>query len=338
MAGTSLIPDGGIIISPLITLLWPSDSTQENATKQLLDQVSKMIDGKIIDYDKESLSTDLNNAKNDLKSLENGLQSGSQGITPPGASHAPEESDTYHRELANNANQSLRKLIENCRKSSFQTSELPIYTIAATAHLELLSFLVENGKKSTFNYSDEHMRDLKNDLAQAITDYRNHISDTNWSVFSKYHNDVDINNRLNEQSYTASTRDNPAFHVAYIAAKNTYVRNGGDIDKIRKVDDNYYIDITPDINGRLSVKSHAPNASLKFNVYTNGVSLPFMGRTLAPNETTDTGSSFSPDTLITITIEIDGREIVVLDGYKFKDIPKTPPFRSGEESIKNQWL
>ncbi|HDX9707067.1 TPA: hypothetical protein ROY17_004784 [Bacillus thuringiensis] len=315
VASSSLIPYGGVLISPMIGLLWPTDG-KANATKQLIDQISKIIDGKIIDYDNEALATDLKNAHDDLKNLEDSLQGTSHGGTPNNVARMQEEPEDHNRDLANQANASLRKLINNCQKSSFQKSELPIYTLAAAAHLELLSFLVENGEASkspNFKYAANSMAGFKNELAAAINDYRDHIVDTYMQVGA-------VGN------YPMSTVHNPAFNAALIYAKNTYVKNG---EMVRKVDNNFYTTITTNRDS-LEIKSSIPNKDIACKVYING---EYRFAATAFTDIRGYGI-FSPDDVVMVTAVIDGLEITVLDGYKFKDIPEIPPTMNGVEKAK----
>ncbi|PGS77207.1 hypothetical protein COC69_20730 [Bacillus cereus] len=167
VVSTSLIPYAGAIISPLINLLWPSSVSDSQNQIQLL---MKMMDNKISDYDINSLKTDVKAAVEELNKLEVGLQ-GANGFK------AYRTSADYNAGQAEAVNRAFRKIMQNSLKEGLEKSELPIYTMVATAKLIFLSYMVENGGNADFKYDDATLKNayINSDLAVDINNFEEHI-------------------------------------------------------------------------------------------------------------------------------------------------------------------
>jgi hypothetical protein len=202
MVGTSLVPYGGALISPLIGLLWPpSVEAQQNAMKKLMEQISEMMDEKINDYDYESLKTDITAVVNELHKLEVGLQG--QNLASFFSNGDIQESNRNQAQIVNAA---FRKVIENCKKDKHKKSELPLYTIAAAAHLQFLSFMVVNGEGPKLLIDKDSLKKYyKDDLENAISEYDKYIKETGAEGAKDLNNvNNDLGNATNKLSKLSS--------------------------------------------------------------------------------------------------------------------------------------
>lgn len=317
VAGTSLIPYGGALISPMIDLLWPADGP--NATKQLVDQISRIAKEEVKNYDYESLTTDLNAVKKELEIFERGLQ----GDVSYYNGGSIEESNRNQAQIVNAA---FHKLIENCKKESHQKSELPIYTLAATAHLEFLTYMVTNGTGSNLQLDAASLQKYyKDDLGKVVTEYKDHIKELTRDGYT-YGYDEDRDTAM--ANFFSSTSGSIAFNKAYIFAKNTYLSHGGNVENIRKIDNGCYAIVTPDTDGGILFKTgNTSGLSNDINIYVNGkfATSVTAGEQQGKTFVAPGAVGLSPDDVVTVTMTgRDGHEYVLLDGYKFKDIPKEP--------------
>ncbi|KXH80344.1 MULTISPECIES: hypothetical protein [Bacillus] len=153
MGVASLIPYGGMIISPVIGLIWP-ETPHEDKIEAQLTQLGKEINHTIIDYDKITLSQKFKYLKEKLVDFENKIN--------PGFIRGHDVSAAYYTDVKNvraidalHIHQKFEELLAECSKDEgtvpennqvitlkgLKTAELPIYTAVATLHLLFVRFM-----------------------------------------------------------------------------------------------------------------------------------------------------------------------------------------------------
>ncbi|HGA1022252.1 TPA: insecticidal delta-endotoxin Cry8Ea1 family protein [Bacillus cereus] len=177
MASTALIPYGGPIISPFIGLLWPANvEDQNNQMKKLLEHISNMVDEKIVDYDNGTL-------KKKTLALQDQLADFEKSIHASTSYYSTGDIQETNRTLALALNDKFRDLLMECQKEGQKTSELPIYTTVATAHLQFLKYVVDNGADdgvhTVMKFDAKTLKEQFSDrLTRAISEYPQYIQAT----------------------------------------------------------------------------------------------------------------------------------------------------------------
>lgn len=154
MGSAALIPYGGVVISPLIGLLWAEDQTAiNNQLKELMNKIANQTHGQIAEFDKEGLGTELHDLKEKLEEFENLVNNKS--------SYYSNDQLTPKMNIQNKAiklNDLFRTVIAHCQKPSYKDSELPMYIILSTAHMNFMNFIKEHGK-SLLHFDDKVLHD-----------------------------------------------------------------------------------------------------------------------------------------------------------------------------------
>ena len=156
MGSAALIPYGGVVISPLIGLLWPEDTTDaKKRLENLMKDISKQTHAQIESYDLETLGQKLDKLYKDLKEFE-------EIINPNGRqlAKAPSVGDEAAaiRSKAEFIHNDFKELISESQKPSYKEAELPIFMVAATAHLNFLHYMELHGKDPKINYNDTGLK------------------------------------------------------------------------------------------------------------------------------------------------------------------------------------
>ncbi|PFB52225.1 hypothetical protein CN404_21250 [Bacillus thuringiensis] len=156
MGSAALIPYGGVVISPLIGYLWPENDHEAQAKlKQLMSDIAAQTKTQIADYDVEALGSKLKKLRKDLQEFE-----GIMNPTGRKIAAAPSVGDEAEstRILVGNIHNDFKNLIEESQKESYKETELPIFMVAATAHLQFLNYLALHGKDPKLNYDDKGLK------------------------------------------------------------------------------------------------------------------------------------------------------------------------------------
>ncbi|MGN4669919.1 insecticidal delta-endotoxin Cry8Ea1 family protein [Bacillus cereus group sp. MYBK234-1] len=151
MGSAALIPYGGVVISPLIGLLWSEDKTAEaNHLKKLMESVSAQTHEQIANYDTAKLSQALKDLKEKVAEFENLIP-----IPGSGNFYSNDQVGDYEniQTSAKNLNNYFRTAISACQTEGYQESELPIYIVLATAHMNFMNYVIENEKLLHFKPS-----------------------------------------------------------------------------------------------------------------------------------------------------------------------------------------
>ncbi|WP_144489740.1 insecticidal delta-endotoxin Cry8Ea1 family protein [Bacillus thuringiensis] len=170
MGSAALIPYGGVVISPLIGLLWPEDTTDaKNRLENLMKDISKQTHGQIESYDLETLGQKLDKLYKDLKEFEEIMNPNGRQLAK-----APSVGDKAAaiRSKAEFIHNDFKELISESQKPSYKEAELPIFMVAATAHLNFLHYMELHGKDPKINYNDAGLKlAFLNPQKQARKDY-----------------------------------------------------------------------------------------------------------------------------------------------------------------------
>ncbi|MGQ3740484.1 insecticidal delta-endotoxin Cry8Ea1 family protein [Bacillus sp. Fil] len=204
--GASLIPYAGVLISPLISLLWPElggSKTLQQMRKEISDEIDTKITNTFKEYDKVNILALIGPLFEKIQKFEK-LINGSVGInydstkdvaysdTSSDIILSPEESE-YLSDADVAAIEALSiasdfdKVIANCVKNPPGTSliadidiwELPIYVVLATAHLQFLYFVTVNGKGDKIHLPENSLKTYFSDiLTEKHIEYRDYIEKT----------------------------------------------------------------------------------------------------------------------------------------------------------------
>lgn len=175
MGSAALIPYGGVVISPLIGLLWPEDTTDaKNRLENLMKDISKQTHAQIESYDLETLGQKLDKLYKDLKEFEEIMNPNGKKLAK-----APSIGDEAAaiRSKAEFIHNDFKELISESQKTSYKEAELPIFMVAATAHLNFLHYMELHGKDPKINYNDAGLKlAFLDPQRQARKDYLDYAS------------------------------------------------------------------------------------------------------------------------------------------------------------------
>lgn len=203
MGSAALIPYGGVVISPLIGLLWPEDTTDaKNRLENLMKDTAKQTHAQIESYDLETLGQKLEKLYKDLKEFEEIMNPNGRKIASAPSVGTKED---VIRSKAASIHSNFKDLISESQKPSYKEAELPIFMVVATAHLNFLHYMELHGKDPKINYNDEGLKlAFLNSQKQARKDYLDYATS-----FAK--KDLDSADQLvqsiPEQLYTISISD-----------------------------------------------------------------------------------------------------------------------------------
>ncbi|MBW3496815.1 insecticidal delta-endotoxin Cry8Ea1 family protein [Bacillus sp. FDAARGOS_1420] len=172
MGSAALIPYGGVVISPLIGLLWPEDTTDaKNRLEKLMKDIAKQTHAQIESYDLETLGQKLDKLYKDLQEFENYMNptgTGGKIAKAPSVGDGP----ASMRSKAEFIHDDFKALISEAQKPSYKEAEFPIFMVAATAHLNFLHYMELHGKDPEINYDDDGLtKSFLNPQKTAHKDY-----------------------------------------------------------------------------------------------------------------------------------------------------------------------
>ncbi|MCU4946868.1 insecticidal delta-endotoxin Cry8Ea1 family protein [Bacillus cereus] len=203
MGSAALIPYGGVVISPLIGLLWPEDTTDaKNRLENLMKDIAKQTNAQIGSYDLETLGQKLEKLYKDLKEFEQIMNPTSRKLA---SSPSVGDEAAAIRSKAEFIHDDFKNLISESQKPSYKEAEFPIFMIAATAHLNFLQYMELHGKDPKINYDDKGLKltflDPQKQARKDYLDYANKfakpaLDDSNKSVI----NIQDLVRKRNEAS------------------------------------------------------------------------------------------------------------------------------------------
>lgn len=171
LVSTSLIPYVGAFISPILGLIWPESGPNiGQLLKAMEERLANLMDEKIDKFDQSSLTAEIRGMMDNLKPLENSVNGTIQY-------YSTGDVDSLNQQRAVSIENSFQRLKEISRKDGFQISELPLFTIIATAHLNFLHFMENNGTSPKINYTSGALKDFLQNMKKNQDDYIGYIKD-----------------------------------------------------------------------------------------------------------------------------------------------------------------
>ncbi|XKK34232.1 insecticidal delta-endotoxin Cry8Ea1 family protein [Bacillus sp. A17A.1] len=178
IASIGLIPIGGAILSPILSLLWPTETSNDQMQK-MLNEVSTMIEENIADYDLDTLKPKVDTLKDRIATFEKAINKRLAGLPTGGLLNIEQVNAQDAREI----NNKFKEVLNDCSKVKASTKEpytgeLPIYTTIATGHLLFLKFIKENTNNPVLQLDQKIIeRDFQDDFDNATERYSKHIED-----------------------------------------------------------------------------------------------------------------------------------------------------------------
>ncbi|PEV53092.1 hypothetical protein COK37_18705 [Bacillus thuringiensis] len=175
MLSTALIPYGGAFISPIIGILWPENGP--NIKEMLQEMENKLVgimDEKIEAKDLDDLEAAVKGLMVSLKEFENSLNGNIGGEYYS----ALADVDSLNRGRITAIQKGFNDLISATSKPKFKITELPLYTIIATAHLNFLNTVEKQGTSPKINYTEAALKDLLQNMKKNHKDYADYIEKT----------------------------------------------------------------------------------------------------------------------------------------------------------------
>ncbi|WP_242228007.1 insecticidal delta-endotoxin Cry8Ea1 family protein [Bacillus cereus group sp. BfR-BA-01392] len=158
---TALIPYAGVIISPLLGLLWP-----ENTSDSQMKQVEQKIEERIKGYDLSAI-------KSDYKTLLGLQQKFEKSMIEKNINKDTRRNDAI------NVDNKFESLINDCAKEpKLEEAELPLYTMIAAAHLVFLQSMQQEQIRLDANIDGGTFNSHFDTFTEKAKKYRDHIKET----------------------------------------------------------------------------------------------------------------------------------------------------------------
>ncbi|MGR5965283.1 insecticidal delta-endotoxin Cry8Ea1 family protein [Bacillus cereus] len=152
MASSELIPYAGMVISPLIGLLWSEEGGTTAQINAMRDQLLGIMDQKLDTEYVKNLTTDFQTLDGDILKLEKSLNTNEVYY---------DRNDIYatRGNWVNHIQHSFESLI-NRASSNHSVASLPLYTKIATAHIMFLKYMDKNGTGPKLKYDQKKLTRL----------------------------------------------------------------------------------------------------------------------------------------------------------------------------------
>ncbi|MGF1438205.1 RICIN domain-containing protein [Bacillus thuringiensis] len=182
IAGTGLIPGGGMLVAPMISSIWPETNginSQLNKLRTDLTKLTNKIDNEINNEQLNSLSIKFKTLRDSLTNLEK-VVNADNAQNADNSQKNYEDTKTQRGILANNIQYSFRSLLDYTSDDKHKDINLPIYTKVALAHLLFLNSVSHKAVSSKMNITEQSLKEIyMNDGFGAITNsYLLHIKKT----------------------------------------------------------------------------------------------------------------------------------------------------------------
>ncbi|MED2777614.1 insecticidal delta-endotoxin Cry8Ea1 family protein [Bacillus thuringiensis] len=189
MASTELIPYAGMVISPLIGLLWSEEGGTTAQLNALRDQLLTIMDQKLDNEYVKNLTTDFDTLDKDILRLEKSLNA--DGISEPNGLFSGNDIYATRGNWANHIQHSFEALI-NRASSNHSVASLPLYTKIATAHIMFLKYMDKNGTGPKLKYDQKSLRDFfdQGNLDAVTKKYADHIEKTYKEGLKTFNDDI----------------------------------------------------------------------------------------------------------------------------------------------------
>ncbi|WP_144489824.1 insecticidal delta-endotoxin Cry8Ea1 family protein [Bacillus thuringiensis] len=221
MLSTALIPYGGAFISPIVGLIWPENTTAQDAKLQkMVEGLTSMMGQKIDDYDLAKLKQKTDALTDTLKKFQDSVNN------KPQSESYYDNIQTANVTYADYINTKFEEIIKESQTPGHQIPELPIFTVIATAHLQFLHFIEENAVKNPrIKMDPEHLNRYFPKFKDTAEKYKKYINNVNHDAQQwlydftggghiKANNPAHIEAMNKIADLTKQTSDNEAFLLA----------------------------------------------------------------------------------------------------------------------------
>ncbi|MCU4864232.1 insecticidal delta-endotoxin Cry8Ea1 family protein [Bacillus cereus] len=180
MFSTALIPYGGSFISGILGFLWTESSPDMKAVlNEMRKELTELMDQKITEYDLEAINSKVKPLLEELTAFEDELQGTNlTGTLLTKLNGISEYSPLILKVKATIINNLFTQLISETNKEFHKASELPVYTIVASAHLQFLELIKVNGLKPQINMDPYDYNQFVNKIDANTKLYKQHIEET----------------------------------------------------------------------------------------------------------------------------------------------------------------
>ncbi|HDX9707742.1 TPA: hypothetical protein ROY17_005510 [Bacillus thuringiensis] len=186
--GASLIPGAGPFVSQILSVAWPNLGVGGPSQMEIImTEVTKLIDASIQAYDKDTIRGDMKNLYDELNVLESLLNKKTEVGMPNGNVQASAINAVSYIKSVDGR---LKDLVEHCRKPSQAETELPFFTIAATARLQFLKFIKAEGLKLNIGFDEKDIQGYAGDLESLTKEYRDYINKTSDTAQQKMYDNA----------------------------------------------------------------------------------------------------------------------------------------------------
>ncbi|XKK34192.1 insecticidal delta-endotoxin Cry8Ea1 family protein [Bacillus sp. A17A.1] len=202
MAGADFIPYGGMFVSQLINVMWPT--TSNNQLKELRAELIKYVKDAIDDEQSNFLSDDFAAIQKELEPLE-------KAINTKGSENSDEYTKTQRGTQAKIINSAFNTLLTHAASDKHQITNLPLYTKVALAHLQFLKTLNSKAVMAKINVTDASLKELyqPNGLNNLANQYAEHVNQTYYNAATQLMTDLRGTTKFGEviKTLRASTID-----------------------------------------------------------------------------------------------------------------------------------
>lgn len=178
-----MIPYGGSFVSSILGVLWPVAGKSQ--IQIIMEKTSELIDQKIEVYDGSAIRKQLEALQQQLQTFEDSVNN-----KPISGYYSAGDIQESNRIAAIQLQGKFIDLLKACQKDGQKESELPLFTVVATAHLQFLKFMEKNSKDFRIQMDDETLsRYFTNTSAGSLetisNKYQSYITETAHSAQEK---------------------------------------------------------------------------------------------------------------------------------------------------------
>ncbi|MCU5275055.1 insecticidal delta-endotoxin Cry8Ea1 family protein [Bacillus cereus] len=194
MAGTELIPYAGLVISPLIGLLWSENDGVSAQIKEMSNQILTQVDEKFDTEYVNNLKTDFKTLNSNILTLEKSLNT---DTNKNAMYYAGNDIYATRGNWANHIQHSFESLIDRA-SGNHEVASLPLYTKLAVAHITFLKYMHEHAKGPKLKYDEQSLQHFfdKGNLEVITKKYADHIKKVYNQGLQTFYNNIDKLNDL----------------------------------------------------------------------------------------------------------------------------------------------
>ncbi|HDR4440929.1 hypothetical protein BK720_06795 [Bacillus thuringiensis serovar brasilensis] len=223
MASTELIPYAGMVISPLIGLLWSEEGGVSAQIMEMRKQILTLIDQKFDNEYVNNLKTDFKTLNSNILTLEKSLNSNSNTNA---VYYAGNDIYTTRGNWANHIQHSFESLIDRA-SSNHEVASLPLYTNLAVAHITFLKYMHEHAKGPKLKYDEQSLQHFfdKGNLEVITKKYADHIKKTYDQGLQTFNKDLnELDEKIKERTNLLQTPVNGLGKELKLKTLNTKIK------------------------------------------------------------------------------------------------------------------